>query len=142
MAMPDFGPLAHIASVSYDCMFGEISIGGGALTFGVPSPVRIIAKFETGRTQPDPQKDLWDVTWDYSEFSQDELEAGIRSTLGTICAAIAMLLSVTEDQVQQSVTIRRVWNAGLNQQGSAAARQLSSPGGDSGAVLTETMPYP
>lgn len=139
MAMPDFGAQAHVASVTYLCVFGQLSSPNGA-AFASPQTV-ITINFETGRTQPDPQMDLWDVTWDYTAFSQAQLEAGIAATLNSICTAIAGLLQLTEAQVQASVTVSRVWSGQLNQQGAAAPQHMGISG-QAGSEITEAMPYP
>lgn len=139
MPIPDFGAASHVASVTYLCVFGQLTSPNGA-AFASPQTV-IIVNFETGRTQPNPQIDLWDVTWDYSQFSQDQLEAGIKATLDTICTAIGGLLSFTQAQVQASVTVQRIWTAQLNQQGAAAPQHLGLSG-QAGSQITEVMTYP
>lgn len=136
MNMPDLGGGLHFASVDYACTFFQISAYGGFLTFGVPSPVQFTFTFETGRTQPDPQADLYDVTWDYSPFDQAAEEQGIAVTLDTICAALSERLSVSRQVVEQSVQVNRVWTVAANQQGSAAPLQVGQ------FTITEAMPYP
>ena len=136
--MPDLGPLAHCASVSYDCTFSGLTAQGGTVAFGVPNPVQFVFFFETGSTQPDPQKDLNVYTWDYSKFDQDQVEAAIDSTLDGICQDIAGLLGVAQPAVQATVQVQRAWMMAGNQRGTAAATQLPPEG----VLVTEVMPYP
>ena len=134
--MPALGSGQHYASVNYACVFGTITTGGGRVSFANPGGTAFVFFFETGRTQPDPQVDLWDVAWDYSWFDQDAEEAAITARLGDECAGIAGLLGVPVAEVQQSVTISRVWTVAANVQGSAAAQQYAT------CTVTEIMPYP
>jgi hypothetical protein len=137
-SMPDLSAGLHFVSVTYACTFGGITTSGGAVSFGVPDAVQFTFRFETGRSQRDPQVDLYDVTWDYSWFGQEQVEAAISAALSVICAAIGQLLSVPQAEVEQSVTVRRLWTFAMNIQGSAAPEQL----GDGGSsVITSIMPY-
>jgi hypothetical protein len=137
--MPSIGTGQHFVSVDYQCTFGGITIAGGKVAFANPGGTVFTFSFETGRTQPDPQLDLWDVSHDYSLFDQDTEEAVITSKLTGICALLGELLSVPLAQVQQSVTIARVWTFALDTQGAAAPQQLGSSGS---CTITEVMPYP
>lgn len=134
--MPDTGTAQHIASVNYLCTFWQISAASGPVTFACPNPVQFVFAFETGRTQPDPSKDLWDVSWDYSWFDQDAIEQSIAIALGAICEAIATMLGLPVSDVEQSVAVQRSWAVAANIQGNAAASQYSS------GTVTEVMPYP
>lgn len=138
MAMPDFGAAAHVASVSYNCTFSQLTGAGGVVFSG--SGTQFVFTFETGRTQPNPQIGLWDVTWDYSQFVQATVEADIAAALNSICGALASLLGLTLAQVQAACTIERIWTGGLNVQGNAAPQQLGPQG--TGTTITETMTYP
>lgn len=137
MAMPDLGasPL-HVASVTYDCTFGRTVLGGGAVAFSVPG-VQFVFTFDTGSSLPVPGQDLQDVTWDYSGFSQDAVEAGIVAALGVICGALSTMLGVPPAAVAQTALVRRQWTVGANQTGAAAPLRLDAP-----FTLTEVMPYP
>lgn len=136
--MPDTGSLMHCVSVNYACTFGGLSVAGGKVGFSNPNPTEFVFSFETGRTQPDPNLDLWDIAWDSSWFDQAAEEAQIASYLTGICGQLAELLGLPEDQVQQAVAIRRVWTFALDHQGSAAAQQLSG----NSYTITEIMPFP
>jgi len=125
--MPDLGPLAHCASVSYDCTFSGLTAQGGTVAFGVPNPVQFVFFFETGSTQPDPQKDLNVYTWDYSKFDQDQVEAAIASTLDGICQDIAGLLGVAQPAVQATVDQGMV-EAGKERISEGARRAALLPG--------------
>jgi hypothetical protein len=129
----------YCASVRYDCTFAALTGQGGAATFSVPNAVEIGFIFQTGSSQPDPARDLTAWTWDYSRFDQDTVEAGITQYLNAICGQIAGLMGVGQAQVQATVAVRRVWNFGAIQTGSAAPQQI---GPDTGTAVTETMAYP
>ena len=113
-------------------------MAGGKVAFN--AVVNFIFGFETGRTQPDPELDLWDVTWDYSWFGQDAEEASIVAALGGNCAVIATLLGVPRADVEQAVQVQRVWSVAANTQGSAAVQQFGQAG-SAGLTVTEVMPY-
>lgn len=136
MSAPELPSWLHFAQVSYECRFGQTQTPDGRVTFGCPQPVMFMFAFETSRTQPNPQVDLWNVTWDYSWFDQATSEAGIAQALGGICADIAVLVGSTTAAIEATVTVQRVWAATANQQGNAAAEQTD------GATITEVMPYP
>lgn len=133
--MPALGSGQHYASVNYVCTFAAITTAGGKVSFSNPGGTAFVFSFETGRSQPNPQVDLWDVAWDYSWFDQDAEEAGITQYLTGICTLMGELLGVPAAEVQQSVTISRVWSVAANAQGAAAAQQYGT------CTVTEGMPY-
>ena len=137
--IPDLGPAMYCASVRYDCVFSALTGQGGQATFSVPNAVEIGFIFQTGSSQPDPGLDLTVYTWDYSRFDQDTVEAGITMTLDAICGQIAVLMAVTQANVQATVHVTRAWTLGAIQRGNAAPQQV---GPDTGTVVTEVMPYP
>lgn len=114
MPMPDPGSALHVASVDYQCTFSTLTDQGGKVTF-FSDLVHFIFNFETGSTQTSPG--VFEVTWDYSWFDQAAEEAGIAAALDPIVQAVAELLSLTIDQVDQAVAIRRVWAYAPNVQG-------------------------
>lgn len=134
--MPELPSWQHCVSVNYACTFFQITSGGGLVVFAVPSPVQFTFLFETGRTQPDPQLDLYEYTWDYSWFDQAQVEQQIGAALDGISADIATLLGVSRSVVEQSVSVSRVWTVAANQQGAAAPRQFGQ------VAITEIMLYP
>jgi hypothetical protein len=137
-SLPALDSTTHVASVTYACTFGLTQAGGGLVTFVVPQPVQFTFAFETGKTQPDPAADLFDVTVDSSWFDQATVEAGITSALDTICAAIATLIGVPAAAIQATVRIARTWRINPDQTGTAAPVQM--PGAP--VPYTEFMAYP
>jgi hypothetical protein len=135
---PGLDAALHYASVNYVATFGGLSVFGGKVAFGMPGGTQFSFAFETGRTQASPQLDLWDVSWDYSWFDQAAQETEIAIALGAICTALSSLLDLPLADVEQSVTVQRVWTFAPNVQGSAASLQLA---GSTGA-WTEVMSYP
>jgi hypothetical protein len=136
--LPALDSTTHVQSVTYACTFGLTQASGGLVTFVVPQPVQFTFAFETGRTQPDPDVDLYDITVDSSWFDQATVEADIKSALDTICAAIATLIGVTTAVIQATVTVRRTWRINPNQVGSAAPVQIPA----APVPYTEFMAYP
>jgi hypothetical protein len=130
----------HFARVTYACTFAATPNSTGTVTFASPAPVQFVFSFETGSTQPDPNTDLHDISFDYSWFDQAAVEAGITSALGTICTAISALLGVAAAVIEATVRIERVWDVAANQQGAAAPDQLGVAG-SAGTSVTEVMPY-
>lgn len=138
-SLPALDATTHVASVTYACTFGLTQASGGLVTFVVPQPVQFTFAFETGRTQPDPAADLFNITVDSSWFNQATAETGIKSALDTICGAIAGLLpGVTTAQVQATVTVKRTWRINPDQAGTAAPVQM--PGAP--VPYTEILAYP
>lgn len=137
-SMPGIGPGQHFSGVNYAATFSGLSAFAGRVTFGCPGGTVFTFGFETGRTQVDPQLDLWQVSYDYSWFDQAAEEAAIASALSGICAILGQLLSLPSSDVEQSVTVQRVWTFALDIQGSAAAQQI----GNGSCTITEVMPYP
>lgn len=137
-SLPALDSTTHVASVTYECTFAPSVTGGGAVTFAVPKPVMFLFTFETGKTQPDPAADLWDITVDSSWFDQATEEAAIKSALDTICSTIAALISSTQAAIQATVTVRRTWRINPNQTGTAAPVQIPS----APVPYTEIMTYP
>jgi hypothetical protein len=135
--MPDLGSDTHVVSVEYASLFGGVTAQDGRVAFGVPNPVQFLFLFETGTTQPDPNVDLQQVSWDYSWFDQAQVEAGIAAALGAICQSIAGLLGLPLEQVESSVQVRRVWTIAPNQRGTGAPQEFSVDW-----TVTEVMPYP
>lgn len=137
--LPALDATTHVASVTYACTFGLTQAGGGLVTFVVPQPVQFTFAFETGKTQPDPAADLWDIGVDSSWFDQAAEEAAIRTALDGICGLIAGLLpGVTTADVQATVRVQRTWRINPDQTGTAAPVQL--PGAP--VPYTEIMAYP
>lgn len=134
--MPPTGSAQHVASVNYTCTFSSLVTAGGRVTFAIPGGTTFLFQFETGRVQPNPQVDLAEVTWDYSYFDQDAEEASIAQYMTSICGMIAQLLRRAQADVEQAVSIQRVWTVTSNEQGAAVPRQY----GD--CTITEPMPYP
>lgn len=133
--LPALDATTHVASVTYECTFAPTVTG--PVMFAVPKPVIFLFTFDTGRTQPTPGVDLWDVTTDSSWFDQAAEEAAIRSGLDTICTAIATLLSTTQLAVKETVTVRRTWRITPDQEGAAAPVQMPN----APVTYTELMPY-
>lgn len=132
MSFPDPGSNLHIQSIDYACTFGQLPAEGGLVTFSCPDPVHFTFSFETGATVISPG--VVQITWDYSWFAQVTVEADIVMALSSIVAAIAGLLSLTIQEVDQAVVVRRVWTYAPNVQG---------PGVSSGRVVTtDYMQYP
>lgn len=136
--LPALSSTTHIHSVTYDCVFGVTSVNSGAVLFMVPSPVRFMFSFETGKTQPDPAVDLWNVSTNSAWFDQSTEEASITGALNTICATIATLVGTTQAAIQATVKVQRTWRISPNQVGTAAPVQMP----DAPVVYAETMPYP
>jgi hypothetical protein len=136
--LPALDTTTHVASVTYACTFGLTTVSGGLVTFLVPQPVQFNFAFETGKTQPDPDVDLFDITVDSSWFDQAATEAKITSALDTICAAIAALIGVTTADIQGTVTIKRTWRINPNQVGTASPVQIPA----APVPYTEIMAYP
>jgi hypothetical protein len=108
------------------------------VTFQVPQPVQFGFYFETGKTQPDPDVDLYDVVTDSSWFDQAAEETSIKAALDTICMTIASLLGTTQSVIQATVRVQRTWRINPNQAGTAAPVQM--PGAP--VPYTEQMAYP
>jgi hypothetical protein len=141
--MPDLDAALHYASVTYAAGFGSLTTNAGLVSFTTVVPVQFSFTFETGRTQPDPDLDLQEVTWDYSWFDQPAVEASIAAALDAISATLAELLSLTPAQVQESVAVQRIWTAAANEQGSAAPLQFGQTSVADGIfTIVEAMPYP
>jgi hypothetical protein len=136
--LPALDTTTHVASVTYACTFGLTIAGGGLVTFVVPQPVQFNFAFETGKTQPDPAVDLFDITVDSSWFDQATTEAGIMSALDSICGVIAALIGTTTAAIQATVTIKRTWRINPNQVGTAAPVQIPA----APVPYTEIMAYP
>jgi hypothetical protein len=137
--LPALDATTHFASVTYACTFGLSQAGGGLVTFAVPQPVQFTFAFETGRTQPDPAVDLWNITSDSSWFDQAAEEAAIKSALDGICALISGLLpGTTTAGIQATVRVQRTWRINPDQTGTAAPAQM--PGAP--VPYTEPMAYP
>ena len=137
-SLPVLDSTTHIASVTYACTFGLTTSDSGLVSFIVPQPVQFTFSFETGRTQPDPDQDIWDITTDYTWFDQDTVEAGIISALGTICTTIATLIGATPLEIEETVTIERTWRVNPDQVGTDAPVQIP----DAPVVYAEQMQYP
>jgi len=136
--LPALGTTTHVSSVTYACTFAPTTAGGGTVMFSVPQPVQFLFTFDTGRTQPDPAVDLFNVVTDSSWFDQTTEEANIRAALNTICTTIGTLLGVTQAAIQATVTVRRTWRIAANQAGTAAPVQIPA----SPVAYTEIMAYP
>lgn len=134
--LPALDATTHVFSVTYSCTFSPTV--AGPVMFAVPQPVQFLFTFDTGVTQPDPAVDLYNAVTDSSWFDQATVEAGIKSALGTICAAVAGLLPVTKADIQATVTVQRTWRISPDQTGSAAPVQM--PGAP--VPYTEMMAYP
>ena len=136
--LPVLGDTTHPQSVTYACTFGLTAASGGLITFVVPQPVQFTFNFETGKTQPDPGTDLFDIAVDSSWFDQTTVEAGIKTTLDGICALIATMIGTTTAVIQATVMVRRTWRINPNQTGSAAPVQIPA----APVPYTEIMAYP
>ena len=137
--LPVLSSTTHISSVTYACTFGLTAASGGKVTFTVPQPVQFTFAFETGRTQPDPAVDLFNITVDSSWFDQTTIEGEIKTAMDTICGAIATLLpGVTAAAVQATVRIARTWRVNPNQAGAAAPVQIPA----APVVYNEVLAYP
>ena len=135
---PALDATTHIASVTYACTFGLTAAAGGKVIFVVPQPVQFTFSFETGKTQPDPGADLWNIVSDASWFDQDTEEAAIKSALDGICGIIATLIGSAPAAIQATVTIHRAWRVNPDQVGTAAPVQI--PGAP--VIYNEVMAYP
>lgn len=137
--LPALDSTTHVQSVTYDCTFGQTTASGGAVVFQVPQPVKFLFSFETGRTQPDPAVDLWNITADSSWFDQSTEEAAIKSALDSICTTISALLpGTTQAAIQATVRIQRTWRINPNQAGTAAPVQMPN----APVTYVESMTYP
>lgn len=138
-SFPVLGSTTHVQSVTYDCTFSQTSVNAGAVIFQVPQPVKFMFSFETGRTQPDPAVDLFNITTDYTWFDQAAEETAIRTALNSICTTIATLLpGATQASIQATVRVQRTWRVNPNQAGTAAPVQM--PGAP--VTYAEQMAYP
>lgn len=138
MPMPDPGQTMHVASVNYAVSFAEVAAAAMPVTFSAPGGTSYLFRFDTGAFESMQSPGTWDVQWDSSWFDQAVIEARIATALDQDCASIATLLGVSLEQVQASVTVRRLWTFGQN------SYQVI-PGVTSGAqqvIIPEVMAYP
>lgn len=137
MTLPDPGATMHVASVDYAVSFAETSSADGTARFANPM-THFIFTFDTGETEDPAKPGHWTVSWDTSKFDQAAREAGIASALDQTCADVAVLLGLTQAQVQATVTVRRLWTLGQNSYDII-------PGVSSGpqkVLIPDVMPYP
>lgn len=137
-SLPALDTTTHVQAVEYACTFGMTQVNNGAVTFMVPQPVQFRFAFDTGRTQPDPSVDLWDVQTDSSWFDQAAQETAIKTALDTICSSIATLIAADPAAIQATVKIARTWRITPNQTGTAAPVQMPA----APMAYVETMAYP
>lgn len=130
--MPSPATSLHVASLDYACTFGQLPADGGLVSFSCPDPVHFTFGFETGKTEV--SAGVYQITTDYSWFDQATVEADISGALSQIVAAVAELLGLPLAEVDQAVTVRRVWTFAPNMQGAGVS---------SGRVVsTDLMQYP
>jgi hypothetical protein len=130
--IPSPGGSLHLSGVEYDCTFSLITDATGKISFAVPDPVRFSFAFETGATEVSPG--VIQVSWDFSWFDQNAVEADIALALSQIVASVAVLLGRTIDEVNQTVLVRRVWTFAPNVQGPDT--------GSGRVVVVDVMKYP
>jgi len=113
--MPNPGDSLHLAQLDYYFTIDTLIAAAGPVTFSAPDPVRFTFPFETGSTQN--LDGSVTVTWDYSWFTQSDVETDLVTALNEIVGSVAVMLGLSSDQVSAAVTVRRVWTYAPNVQG-------------------------
>jgi hypothetical protein len=138
---PDIGSgVLHLSALTYFAQVTGLEYSDNEQVVRPSGSFQTGFLFDTAAVTPNPNLDLQELQWDYSEFDQDIADAEFLLLVDGFAVFVAQAFGLSLEEVRAFVTAQRIWTLEPNVTGSAAPLQLA--GLTTLPQIVETMPYP